>query len=100
MNLDEYQNIETHWIALYSKNNETVYFDSFGIEHIPKEVKVFIGHKNIKTNIFRLQAYVSVMCGYFCIKFIDFVFKNKSLVEFTSLFNPYDVLKNDDIILS
>ena len=67
INLDEYSDIETHWIALYVQNNDVTYFDSFGVEHIQKEIKVFIGNKNIKTNIFRIQAYDSIMCGYFCI---------------------------------
>ena len=52
--------------------------DSFGVEHIPKETKKFIGNKNIITNIHRIQAYNSLMCGYFCIVFIDFMLKGKS----------------------
>ena len=74
INLDEYSDIETHWVALYVHNNNVTYFDSFGVEHIPKEIKTFINNKNIKTNIFRIQAYDSVMCEYFCIGFIDFMF--------------------------
>ena len=55
-------------------DNNITYFDSFGIEHIPKEIKTFINNnKNIKTNIFRIQPYDSIMCGYFCIGFIDFM---------------------------
>ena len=100
INLDEYVDVGTHWIALYVKNNEVIYFDNFGIEHIPKEVKKSIGVRNIKTNTFGMQAYDSVMCGYFCIGFIDFMLKNKSLTDFTSLFSPYDFKKNGDIILS
>ena len=72
INLDEYGDVGTHWIALYVKNNEVVYFDSYGGEHVPKETKRFIGHKNIKTNIFRIQPDNSIICGYFCIGFIDF----------------------------
>ena len=75
INLDEYSDIGTHWVALYVQNNNVTYFDSFGVEHIPKEIKAFINNKNIKTNIFRIQAYNSVMCGYFCIGFIDFMLK-------------------------
>ena len=63
INLDEYANIGTHWIALFVKPKYTVYFDSFGVEHIPKEIKKFIGNNDIKANIFRLQAYDSIMCG-------------------------------------
>ena len=57
INFDEYSDIEIHWVALYVNNNEVIYFDSFGVEHIPKEIKTFIDNKNIKTNIFRIQAY-------------------------------------------
>ena len=81
-------------------NNDVTYFDSFGVEHIPKEIKTFINNKNIKTNVFRIQAYDSVMCGYFCIGFIDFMFKGKTLIEYTSLFSPNNFEKNDDIIFS
>ena len=99
INLDEYADVGTHWIALYVKNNEVIYFDSFDVEHVPKEIKRFIGHKNIKTNIFRIQTDNSIMCGYFCIGLIDFMFAGRSLIDFTSLFSPYDFKKNDKIIL-
>ena len=66
MNLDGYCDIGTHWIALHVKNNDITYFDSFGVEHIPKEIKKFISstslNKSIITNIFRIQAYDSIMC--------------------------------------
>ena len=64
------------------------YLDSFGVEHIPQEIKKFIGIKNITTNIFRIQAYDSIMCGYFYIGFIGFMLKGKSLLEYTNLFSP------------
>ena len=48
INLDEYSDIGTHWIALYIQNNDVTYFDSFGVEHISKEIRTFIGNKNIK----------------------------------------------------
>ena len=54
IHLDEYSDIETHWVALYLQNNNVTYFDSFGVEHIPKEIKKFINNKNIKINIFRI----------------------------------------------
>ena len=93
INLDEYSDIATHWIDLYVKNNVVTYFDSFGVEHIPKEIKTFIKNRNIKINIFRIQAYDSIMCGYFCIAFIDFTFKGKTLIEYTNLFSPNDLKK-------
>ena len=73
INLDEYHNIGTHWVALYVNNKTIIYFDSFGVEHIPKEIMTFIGNKNIITNIFRIQAYDSIMCGYLCILCIGFI---------------------------
>ena len=56
INLDEYADVSTHWIALYAKNNEVIYLDSFGVEYVSKEIKRFIEHKDIKTNVFRIQA--------------------------------------------
>ena len=76
------------------------YLDSFGVEHIPKEIKKFINNKNIIANIFRLQPYDLIMCGYFCIGFTDFMLKGNSLTEFTNLFSPNNFQKNDDIILN
>ena len=61
VNLDEYHDIGTHWVALYLNNKTVTYFDSFGIEYIPREVKEFVDDKNIIANIFRTQAYDSVM---------------------------------------
>ena len=65
---DEYSDTGTHWIALYASNNNVTYFDSFGVDHIPKEIEKFIttSHNNksqqrITTNIYRIQAYDSVM---------------------------------------
>ena len=100
INLDQYSNIGTHQIALYVKNNDITFFDSFGVEHLPKEVKAFIKYRNIKTNIFRIQAYDSIMCGFFCIGFINFMFKGKSLTEYLNLSSPNDFKKNDDTSLN
>ena len=71
-----------------------------GVEHIPKDIKAFINNKNIKTSIFRIQAYDSIMCGYFCIGFIDFMLKGKTLTEYKNLFSLNRFKKNDDIILN
>ena len=88
INLDEYYDIGTHWIALAVLNNDVTYFESFGVKHIPQEIKAFIGNKNIKANIFRIQAYDSIMCWYFCIGFIDFMLAGKTLSSFTNLISP------------
>ena len=95
INLDEYHDIGTHWVALYVQstsvygkyvNNKIVtYFDSFGVE-IMKEIMKFINCKKIITNIYRIQAYDSIMCGYFCIGFINFMFNGKSLTDYTNFF--------------
>ena len=106
INLDEYENTGTHWIALFVKPKYTVYFDSFGIEHIPKESNKLIhckelGHvvrNDIKSNIFRIQAYDSIMCGYFCIEFINYMLKGKTLLDYINLFSPNDFKKNDQLI--
>ena len=63
-----------------------IYFDSFGVEHIPEEIKKSLehgslGNKNIETNIFRIQDYDSIMCGYFCILFIELMLKNTTLTD-------------------
>ena len=100
INLDEYHDIGTHWVTLYVNNKIVTYFDSFGVEHIPKEIMKFTAHKKIITNIYRMQAYDSIMCGYFCIGFINFMFNGKSLTHYTNLFSPNDFNKNDDIILN
>ena len=98
--LDEYADVGTHGIALFCNRNEIVYFNSFGVEHVPEEIKEFVGNKNIKANIFRVQANDSVMCGYFCIGFIDFMLAGKKLTDYTNLFSPHDFKENDNIILS
>ena len=85
---------------MYVKDNETISFDSFGVEHVPKEIVKIVGHKSLKTKIFRIQSNISIMCGYFCIGFIDFMFAGKTLIDFTGLFSPYDFDKNDNVILS
>ena len=112
INLDEYENTGTHWVALFVKPKYRVYFGSFGIEHIPKEINKCIrskelrakalgsavGNNNIKSNIFRIEAYDSIMCGYFCIEFINYMFKGKTLLDYTNLFSPNDFKKNDQLI--
>ena len=96
INLDEYSDIGTHWVALF-----VIYFDSFDVEHIPKEIIKFIDRpsssaslsKNVIVNIFRIQAYDSIMCGCFCIGFTNFMFKRKTLIEYTNIFSPNNFKK-------
>ena len=98
INLDEYENTGSHLVSLFVKPKYTVYFDSFGIEHIPEEINKFIGNKKIKASIFRIQAYDSIMCGYFCIEFINYMLKGKTLLDYTNLFSTNDFKKNDRVI--
>ena len=100
VNPDEYADVGTHWIALFCNRSEIVYFNIFGVEHVPEEIKKFVWNKNIIANIFRVQTNNSVMCRYFCIGFVDFMLAGKELTDFTNMFSPYDFKKNDNIILS
>ena len=90
INLDEYTSIGTHWISLYVNAEYVTYFDSFGFEHIPKEIRKLNKNKNITANIYRKQAYDG---------FIDFMLKGNSLSEYTIAFSLIDHEKNDEIML-
>ena len=100
INLDEYISTGTHWIALYVNTKNVTHFNSFGIEHIPKEFKKLIGNKSIITKIYKIQTYDLIMCIYFCIGFIGFMFKVKSLLNNTNLFSSNDYEKIDKIKLN
>ena len=84
------KNTGTHLVAVFVKKDEVIYFDSFGVGYIPREIKKFIKNKSIKTSLFRIQDYNSAMCGYFRILFISFMCKGKTLNDFTNLFSPND----------
>ena len=99
INLDEYFDIGTHWVALYLHSKTATYFDSFGIEHIPKEIKNFTTNKNVIANFYRVQNNDSIMCGYFCIGFIDYMFMGKRLRDYTNIFSFNNFKKNDSVIL-
>ena len=99
INFREFKSIGTHWITLYVKNENARYFDSFGVENIPKEIRKSIINENIVRNSYRIQAYDSIIGRYFCIGFIDCMLTSKSLLEYTNLLSPNDYEKNDKIIL-
>ena len=103
-NLDAFKSIGAHWIALFvnnnnNNNNMVIYFESVGVVHIVEEIIKVIRRKNIIRNIYRKQTYDSIMCRYFCIAFIDFMLKFKSLPDYTNLFSPKEYEKNNKIIL-
>ena len=89
INLNEYADVGTHWIALFCNRNTVNCFDSFGVEHVLKEI-IFVGNKNIIANI---SVNNSVICGYFCIGFIDFMLVGKKLTDFANLFSPHNLKK-------
>ena len=99
INYDEPESIGTHWITLYLNAENVTYFDSFGVAHVPKEIRKLIGNKNIITNIYRIQAYDSIMCRYFCMGCFDFMLKGKSLLEYKNLSFPNEYKKRDKIML-
>ena len=92
-NLDEYADVGPYWIAvfcIFCNRNENVYFDSFGVEHVPEEIKELFGNKNTKVHIFRVQPNDSVVCRYFCIGFIDLLLAGKTLTGYTNFFSQHD----------
>ena len=96
--------MRTHWIALYINNDnestsyDATYFCRFVVGHIPREIKKFIGNKNIITNSYRIQTCNLIMCRYICIGFNDFMLKGPCLLDYTSLLSPNEHEKNDKII--
>ena len=96
INIDEFKSIGIYCIALYVNDINIICFDSFGVEHVPKKIKKFIGNKNVITNIYIIQEYHSIICGKFCIWFIDFMLKGKSLLNYTNLFEKRIKLKGWD----
>ena len=101
INLEECSDVGTNWVALYVHNDDVTYFDSFGVEHISKDIRTFIDFSlSITTNIFRIQAYDLIMCRYFCIGFIDFMLAGKTLTEYINIFSLNNFKENDYIVLN
>ena len=98
INLDDKRSKGTHWVSLFIDRNTVVFFDSFGIENIPQEELKKIKDKLITHNILRIQDNESIMCGFYCISFIEYIYAGKTLLDYTNLFSPNDYKKNDKII--
>ena len=80
VNLDEFEDSGTHWVAVFvERGSKATYFDSFGVTSLPEEIKGFLEGKNLVVNLYRVQAYDSIMCGYFCIGFINHILKGLGL---------------------
>ena len=93
-NIDNKNSEGTIWVSLFNDRNAAVYFDSFGIEYIPQEVLNKIRDKSINHNIFRIQDNEFIMCGFYCITFIEYIPAAKILLDYTNLFSPYDYKNN------
>ena len=87
-----------NWVSSFIDRNTAAYFDSFGIEYIPQEIFKKNKDKSINHNIFRIQNNDSIMCGFYCIVFIEYMLPGKTLLDYTNLFSPNDYKKNDKII--
>ena len=93
INLDDKKSKEKHWVSLFIDTNTAVYLDSFGIEVLNK-----IRDKSITHNIFKIQDNNSIMCGFYCIAFIEYMLSGKTLLDYTNLFSQNDYKKNDKTI--
>ena len=98
INLDDKNSKGRHWVSLFIHKNVAVYFDAFGIEYILQEVLNKIRDKSITHNILRIQDNESIMCGFYCIDFIEYMLAGKTLLDYINLFFPNDYKKNDKII--
>ena len=98
MNLDDKKSKGTHWVSLFIDKNTALYFDSFGVEYISQEVLIKIRDKSITHKIFRIQDNEFIMCGFYCIAFIEYMLAGKTFLDYTNLFSPNDYKKNDKII--
>ena len=97
INLDEYTDIGTYWIALFVKPKYTVYFDSFGVEHIPKEIKNLLVI-NTLNQIYLGYKHMIQLCLVIFVLSLLTMFDGKIFIDFTSLFSPHVFKKNDEII--
>ena len=98
INIDEKQSKGTHWLSLFIDRNTAAHFDSFGIEYVPQEVLSKIKNKSITRSRFKIQSDDSIICGFYCVTFIEYVIAGKTLSDYTNLFSPNDYQKNDKII--
>ena len=98
MNLNDKNSKGTYWVSFFINTNTPLYFDSFGIDYIPQEVLSKIKDKSITHNVFRIRDNESIMCGFYCIAFINYMLSRNLVFDYTNLFYPNDPKKNDKII--
>ena len=98
INRDDKNSKGTYYVSLFIHKNVAIYFDSFGIGYIPQEVLNKIRDKSITHNIFIIKDNESIMCGFYCITFIEYMLAGKTLLDYTNLFSPNDYKNNDRII--
>ena len=97
INLDNKQSKRTHWVSLFIERNTATYFDSFENQYIPQQLFRKIKDKSITHNIFRTQSDDPIMCRFYCIVFIVYMFAGKTLIDYTNLFSPNDYKRNEKI---
>ena len=97
LNLEDKESKGEYCVSLRYEKNTSVYFDSFGIEYIPQEVLNKIKGKSITRNIFRIQFDDSIVSGFYCIAFIEYMLAGKTL-DYTDLFSTKDYQKNDKMV--
>ena len=97
--IDDKRSKGTYWVSLFIDRNTVVHFDSFRIEYIPQEVLIKIKKKIITHNRFRIPEDESVMCGFYCIAFIEYVLAGKSLLGYINLFSANDYKKNCKVVI-
>ena len=95
INLDNKESKATNWVSLFIDRNTAIYFNYFGIEYIPLEILSKIGDKSVTHNIFRLQDNKSIMCGFYCVTFIEYMLAGKT---YGDLFSSNCYKNNDRII--
>ena len=95
-NLDNENRKGTHWVSLFVNKDTALYLHSFWIEYIPQEVLNKIKDESITHNI--LQDYQSIMCGFYCTAFIEYMLSGKTFLDHTNLSFPNDYRKTDKIL--
>ena len=98
INLDNKNSKGKHWVSLFIHKNVAIYFPSFGIDDISQEVLKKISDKSITHNMFRIQDNESIMCGFYCIPFIEYMLPGNTLLDYAYLFSPNGYKKNEKII--
>ena len=88
--IDDKKSRGTHRVTLFIDRNTTGYFDSFEIEYILQNALSKVKDKSVIKKLFRIQDNDSIMGGFYCIAFIEYILVGKNLLDYTNLFSPTD----------